>query len=251
MNIKTYLKGLGVGIIVTAIVLIIANKFNNQMSDEDVIKRAKELGYVESTTLTAPAPLEIDKTEVVSNDKTTNDKDNQDSVTDDNQAANTDDKNGTDDKSDDQNATDEKSVDQNVTDNNDQNTNDKTSDNNTSGTDKTTTDNKTTDNKDNTSVTDNKNTDNKTTDDKTTTTTDTNKKNSNAKTVTVEVKSGQSSETVSASVKEAGLADDDVEFNKYLCANGYDKKLRVGTYEIPEDSDFETISKYLCGLMKE
>ena len=69
------------------------------MSDEDVIKRAKELGYVESTTLTAPAPLEIDKTEVVSNDKTTDDKDNQDSVTDDNQAANTDDKNGTADKS--------------------------------------------------------------------------------------------------------------------------------------------------------
>ncbi len=63
----------------------------------------------------------------------------------------------------------------------------------------------------------------------------------------MEVKSGMSSESAAAAAKEAGLVDDDIEFNKYLCANGYDKRLRVGQYDIPKGSDFETIAKYLCG----
>lgn len=53
MNMKSYFKGLGIGIVVTAIILILARNLNNiEMSDSDVIKRAKELGMVESTTLT-------------------------------------------------------------------------------------------------------------------------------------------------------------------------------------------------------
>ena len=63
----------------------------------------------------------------------------------------------------------------------------------------------------------------------------------------MEVKSGMSSESAAAAVKDAGLVDDDIEFNKYLCANGYDKRLRVGQYDIPKGSDFDTIAKYLCG----
>ena len=67
-------------------------------------------------------------------------------------------------------------------------------------------------------------------------------------TVKVEVRSGMSSESVSLAVKNAGLVDDDTEFNKYLCENGYDKRLRVGSFDIPSGSDFETISKYFCGI---
>ena len=44
MNVKSYLKGIGVGIIVTSLILIIAGNMNNRMSDADVIKRAKEAG---------------------------------------------------------------------------------------------------------------------------------------------------------------------------------------------------------------
>ena len=72
--------------------------------------------------------------------------------------------------------------------------------------------------------------------------------NTTGETVKVEVKSGMSSESVSLAVKNAGLVDNDTEFNKYLCENGYDKRLRVGTFDIPSGSDFETISKYLCGI---
>ena len=77
MNIRNYLKGIGVGIIVASLVLIIAGKFNNKaMSDEDVIKRAKELGMVESTTLTQPSAnnglANASDTQVVSDDKNSN-----------------------------------------------------------------------------------------------------------------------------------------------------------------------------------
>lgn len=80
MNLKSYLKGLGLGIIITTIVLLVAtNLKDNSMSDEDIIKRAKELGLVESTTLT-PSSLnsEINNDQVLdenSNDKLNNDSD--------------------------------------------------------------------------------------------------------------------------------------------------------------------------------
>ena len=80
------------------------------------------------------------------------------------------------------------------------------------------------------------------------TSTSQNADNTTGETVKVEVKSGMSSESVSLAVKNAGLVDNDTEFNKYLCENGYDKRLRVGTFDIPSGSDFETISKYLCGI---
>jgi len=52
MNLKYYLKGLGLGIIVTALILGIHYKLNtNTMSDAEVKKRAAELGMVENSTL--------------------------------------------------------------------------------------------------------------------------------------------------------------------------------------------------------
>lgn len=46
MKLKYYLRGLGVGIVVTAVILTIANHLGNKMSDEDIIKRAAKLGMV-------------------------------------------------------------------------------------------------------------------------------------------------------------------------------------------------------------
>lgn len=49
MKFKYYLRGIGIGILVTVIVLSISSRMRPvSMSDEDVIKRAKELGMVES-----------------------------------------------------------------------------------------------------------------------------------------------------------------------------------------------------------
>ncbi|MCQ2506903.1 MAG: hypothetical protein MJ113_07015 [Lachnospiraceae bacterium] len=49
MKLKYYLSGLGVGIIVTSLILMIISSIT-PIDDEAAIKRAKELGYVESTS---------------------------------------------------------------------------------------------------------------------------------------------------------------------------------------------------------
>lgn len=79
MKLKYYLRGLGVGIVVTAVILTIANHLGNKMSDEDIIKRAAKLGMVmkedeslfpptEPETMTpeptSPSPTEQDTTAV-------------------------------------------------------------------------------------------------------------------------------------------------------------------------------------------
>ncbi len=42
---KYYMRGLGFGILITALILM-AVHYNDRMTDERAIKRAKELGYV-------------------------------------------------------------------------------------------------------------------------------------------------------------------------------------------------------------
>lgn len=46
MKLKYFLRGLGIGVIVTTIILSIAHASANKMSDADIIERAKELGMV-------------------------------------------------------------------------------------------------------------------------------------------------------------------------------------------------------------
>lgn len=51
MKLKYYLRGLGIGIAVTAAVLMLAGGRKENLTDEEIIARAKELGMVESVTL--------------------------------------------------------------------------------------------------------------------------------------------------------------------------------------------------------
>ena len=65
MKLKYYLRGIGIGMLVTALILSISYLNHNKMSDEEVKKRAKELGMVESTSLIeASAVLSSDSGEV-------------------------------------------------------------------------------------------------------------------------------------------------------------------------------------------
>ncbi len=57
--------------------------------------------------------------------------------------------------------------------------------------------------------------------------------------------SGQSSVAVSKLLEDAGLVESATEYDKYLCANGYDKKIRAGTYEIPAGADAELIARII------
>lgn len=47
MKFKYYLRGAGIGLIVSAVILMIAfSKYNKKLTDDDIIKRAQELGMV-------------------------------------------------------------------------------------------------------------------------------------------------------------------------------------------------------------
>ncbi len=51
MKLKYYLRGLGIGIAVTALVLALAGGGKESLTDAEIIERAKALGMVESVTL--------------------------------------------------------------------------------------------------------------------------------------------------------------------------------------------------------
>lgn len=54
MRLRYYLRGLGIGIIVTAVIMGVSSGRNNKMSDEEIKKRAAELGMIENTVLAPP-----------------------------------------------------------------------------------------------------------------------------------------------------------------------------------------------------
>ena len=75
MNLKYYLRGLGLGIIVTAIILAVGIQGKKEsISDEEVVARAKELGMIENTVLSAretekeAIPSAADKEENLTNE---------------------------------------------------------------------------------------------------------------------------------------------------------------------------------------
>ena len=210
MNIKSYLKGIGVGMIVASLVLIIAGKY--RMTDDQVIKRAEELGYTKGITVTVSDMQP--KPEIVVDDSSNQDED---TIVEEND--NSDQKPETTEDSD----IKEDTVVEDVT-----------APDDTAETTETVESTEATEVVDSTETTEN--------------TEVVEDVISNGETVKVEVRSGMSSESVSLAVKNAGLVESDTEFNKYLCENGYDKRLRVGSFDIPSGSDFETISKYLCGI---
>lgn len=64
-----------------------------------------------------------------------------------------------------------------------------------------------------------------------------------ATTKSVTISSGDGSYTVAKKLEEAGVVSSAAAYDDFLCANGYDKKLRPGTFEIPADAGDEEIAR--------
>lgn len=64
--------------------------------------------------------------------------------------------------------------------------------------------------------------------------------------VLITIKSGDSSYTVSKVLAAAGLVEDAVEYDNYLCNNGYSRRIRTGTYEITPGMSYEEIAKMIA-----
>lgn len=63
--------------------------------------------------------------------------------------------------------------------------------------------------------------------------------------ITIEIKSGEGSYAICRKLEQAGLIASASDFDDYLYSNGYDRKLRIGSYEIPAGAEPETIAKIL------
>lgn len=63
--------------------------------------------------------------------------------------------------------------------------------------------------------------------------------------VSIKIVKGDNSVSVSRRMYEAGLVESAVEFDKYLCKNKYDKKISVGTFDIKFGLTFEQMAKII------
>ena len=63
----------------------------------------------------------------------------------------------------------------------------------------------------------------------------------------VTISSGDGSYTVAKKLSDAGVVSSADAYDNFLCANGYDKKLRPGTFEIPANASEEQIARIVTG----
>lgn len=184
MKRKYYLRGLGTGILVTALILIIASGQKETMTDEEVKARAKELGMVESTLLSdlanqtpAAEPETMADPAATAEPETTEEATPEPAAEPDTTAE----------------PTPEPTVEPEATAE---------------------------------PATEPKTTAEPTTDPAT-----------EQESILITIRSGESSVSISKALEEAGLVASAQEYDRYLCENGYDKKIRSGEHRIPVGAD--------------
>lgn len=64
---------------------------------------------------------------------------------------------------------------------------------------------------------------------------------------TITVNGGDGSYTVARKLADVGVVTSAESFDDFLCQNGYDKRLRTGTYSIPADASDEQIARIVTG----
>lgn len=237
MERKYYLRGLGLGIAVTAVIMGIALSGNRSMTDSEIKARAKELGMVENTVLSnAGSEEETQKnTDAVASDVQ-------------NQTADA----GKDiaqiDRDEVQNTP--------VADNETQSDNESHDDNETQSSDETSNDAVTTPETESTeeadAVTD-PNTEeeekNIVADDEESGELEDDNTGITAGAVRmITINSGDSSYTVAKKLADVGVVTSAASFDTFLCENGYDKRIRTGTFSIPMDASDEQIARIVSGL---
>lgn len=209
MEWKYYLRGLGLGIAMTAVIMGVALSGKKTMTDEEIVARAKELGMVENTVLSA--------------------------MNDENAEENTDDGNADVQNNDEQSKPAEVKPNMQVTDEvatageEDESVvgaeeaagfdvgADETVDTEEGGQE----------------------------DDEPEE--DTNEIIPSAAIKTITVSSGDGSYTVAKKLADVGVVTSAETFDTFLCQNGYDKRLRTGTFSIPADASDEQIARIVTG----
>lgn len=219
MNFKYYLRGLGIGIIVTAIIMGIGNNGKSSLSNEEIKEKAKALGMVESTVLTQMS--EEDTKEEMPAEETTQEATSEIET----EEATTMTEAET------EEATTEAATPAPTTEPTPEPTIEPTA-KPTASPAATSTTEQDVSMGGKVSGTEN---DSKTTEKVT------------GNQITITVGSGESSYAVCSDLEAAGLIASASDFDTYLCQGGYDKKIRAGSHSIPADAEPESIAKILTG----
>lgn len=66
--------------------------------------------------------------------------------------------------------------------------------------------------------------------------------------VIITIGRGDGSYTVSKKLEEAGAVPSAGDYDTFLCANGFDKRIRSGTFTIPADASDEQIARIITGI---
>ena len=213
MKLKYYLRGLGIGILVTTVILSLAGVGRKNMTDEEAVKRAKELGMVESTLLSdLPDQTKTDEVRPtepgISLQPETSEPEESASTPE------------TPEASEETTTTPETPAAPEET---------TTTPETPAAPEETTTTPETPVAPEETPVSPE----------------DGNPDTPAGETVTLVIGRGESSTTVSKNLKKAGIVEDAAAFDRFLCNNGYDKKIITGTYEIPYGASEEEIAKII------
>lgn len=228
LKLKYYLRGLGLGIVVTAVIMCIIKSKDNKMTDEEIMARAKQLGMIESTVLIDSSPNEDNDVQGTDNNQEgdisgAGDAEGQlqtdGSVTGTEVQANAN-------ASDSDNQLNAFSFVPNAWVNADADTQDTQSSEDE-------TEDIAQDTQSDTGMTE-------------TGTQETSETTSEFPKVLI-ISSGEGSYTVSKRLAELGAVESAADFDTYLCEHGYDKKIRAGTYTIPVGATDEQMAKIVTG----
>ena len=229
MKLKYYLRGLGLGVIVTAVVLSFSGK-TEELSDAEIKLRAVKLGMVEKSVLADIQNDKSDSTNVVKNDHTEekndfNNEDTTESTQNGEENSEQTAENMTADTQDEDNA------------NIDLPNNKQVNSEQTEFTEPVEEKKKEVKNAD---IEKNKDVADVNAIDK--------KAEKVEKYVVISVNPGNGSELISRKLYDAGLIESAIMFNRFLVSNEYDKILRSGDHEIPVGATEEEMARILCGL---
>ncbi len=229
MELKYYLRGLGLGIVVTAVIMGLALSGKRTMTDEEVIARAKNLGMVENTEsmlLSDAAAQEDDEAQEAEETEQVADpaeQEPQEAVTEEAVME----ENSQTDVSEGDNTEEEDSEDtQAVTSAQESDPAEQAAE----------------------EAADAKQPETDASETQTEQAAAETEDTDNQQEVTITIVSGDSSYSVAKKLADAGIVLTAQSYDAYLCANGYDKKLRTGTFTIPKTASDEQIARIVTGM---
>lgn len=249
MERKYYLRGLGLGIAMTAIIMGVALSGNKTMTDEEIIARAKELGMVENTVL-SDSDHESDDENTDETDADSEDTEQQ-GMTESEQNLPVETEQDLSEQAG-QDLSEQAGSD--LSEQAGQDSSESAGEDVPAEADNESASNKDTEGSDKAETTASEEADRNDT-------TATNVKPANAEepketaneiitsaaVKTITVKSGDGSYTVAKKLADVGVVTSAETFDTFLCQNGYDKRLRTGTFSIPADASDEQIARIVTG----